>query len=73
MKNQDAEEYLKRVAVRLPEMYIRAAKDLPATVHCPECGNEQSVKPAHCLQYGWPKCCGSTMRLLSEEVPEDCP
>ena len=75
MKNQEAEENLKRIADRMPEMYIRTAKDLPVTVHCPECGNEQSVKPAHYLQYGWPKCCGGTMRLgdKPKPIPVACP
>lgn len=34
-------------------------------VWCHTCGRTQRVDPVHCLQHGWPKCCGSTMSIDS--------
>lgn len=32
-------------------------------VWCRHCGRSQSVKAAHALAAGWPKCCGFTMTI----------
>jgi hypothetical protein len=32
---------------------------------CRLCGRTQYARPAECLQYGWPKCCGCTMTIDS--------
>lgn len=37
-------------------------------VKCRYCGKITKVDSAHCLHYGWPKCCGKTMTL---QEPED--
>jgi hypothetical protein len=34
-------------------------------VQCPACGAQETVDSAACLQSGWPKCCGATMRLVT--------
>jgi hypothetical protein len=33
-------------------------------VRCEECGREQTVDVADCLNHGWPMCHGLTMTLL---------
>jgi hypothetical protein len=35
-----------------------------SSVQCKTCGKSESVDFAHCLQHGWPECCGKTMTLL---------
>lgn len=37
-----------------------------ATIRCEQCGKSQQVDGAKCLADGWPKCCGYTMRLVTE-------
>ena len=36
-------------------------------VWCTTCGRSEKVSSAHCLQNGWPKCCGYTMTIDSPE------
>ena len=36
---------------------------MDSAVRCERCGNEALVNFSHCLQHGWPKCCGTTMVL----------
>lgn len=36
-------------------------------VWCRSCGRAEKVNPGHCLQRGWPKCCGYTMTIDSPE------
>ena len=52
-----------QITEQLPSMYDEMSAGMPNVVHCRTCGREQSVDPAACLRYGWPKCCGATMRL----------
>jgi len=35
-------------------------------VRCIHCGKEQTVDFGFCLGKGWPKCCGYTMRLMTQ-------
>ena len=35
------------------------------TVECLTCGKQQKVNFGECLHSGWPKCHGSTMRLIT--------
>lgn len=42
---------------------------LVSHLECMECGRKQQMKKGEFgvnLQYGWPKCCGYTMRLFSK-------
>ena len=34
-------------------------------VKCTICGKELKVDSTKCLKYGWPECCGYTMKLQS--------
>ena len=40
-------------------------------VRCGNCGRERKVDSATCLRFGWPKCCGYTMQLVSEPEKGD--
>ena len=47
--------------------YQKLADEIPqikrGKVWCRQCGREQDVSGANCLQNGWPKCCGYTMTI----------
>lgn len=51
------------ITKRVLGIHEAAAKHLPNTVHCQECGRTQAVDPAECLRTGWPTCCTQTMNL----------
>lgn len=48
-------------------LYERLANANPklsrGKVWCRTCRRSESVNTAHCLQNGWPKCCGYTMTI----------
>ncbi len=52
-------------------MYDEMANSHPSLkrgqVWCLKCGRTESVKSSHCLQHGWPECCGETMTIDSPE------
>jgi hypothetical protein len=53
-------------AIKIPitaQFYQELAAALPTECQCAQCGFVLKVNPAHCLQRGWPKCCGQTMTL----------
>ena len=36
-------------------------------VWCVKCGATRKVDSAHCMEHGWPQCCGETMTINSPE------
>ena len=52
-------------------LYELLAKSHPSIergkVWCKSCDLASIVNPAHCLQHGWPKCCGETMTIDSPQ------
>jgi hypothetical protein len=44
-----------------------AAEIVHGQVQCKKCGATAKVDGAWCLRNGWPKCCGYTMGLVSDE------
>jgi hypothetical protein len=51
----------------LRRIYAELAASTPqlaaGLVSCVACGREERVDSAHCLEHGWPICCGRTMSL----------
>lgn len=51
----------------MTDLYEKLATSHPdlvaGDVCCTECGKTAKVDSKECLQNGWPKCCGYTMRL----------
>lgn len=43
-----------------------------ALVQCNICEQTRQVNFEHCLSYGWPKCCGETMKLQAHGVSRPC-
>lgn len=54
-------------AIAKGELHDRIADEVSKVagneVECDTCGRKQSVDISRCLRNGWPKCCGSTMKL----------
>lgn len=40
-------------------------------VKCMTCGNVEKVNFSYCLRNGWPKCCGYTMRLMTNPTEDE--
>ena len=55
---------MKHLHARLAQSHAHLAR---GRVWCRRCSATQAVDPAHCLQHGWPKCCGATMTIDSPE------
>ena len=59
----------------LTGLYGKMAAAHPALarglVRCETCKYERRVDSAWCLKNGWPKCCGYTMRLVSDTESPD--
>ena len=56
--------------IKLPDvkaMYADMAQSLGNRCQCTKCRRVVEVDPAECLRKGWPKCCGTTMRLLGKD------
>lgn len=55
----------------LQAVYLALSNAIPelrrGMVWCIKCGKTEIVSPAHCLEHGWPKCCGQTMTTDSPE------
>jgi len=57
---------------KLHENLKKSHPDLmEGNVYCTTCGLKRKVDSGICLQSGWPKCCGYTMRL--GEIPKEKP
>ena len=57
-------------------LYMTIANSHPSlkegVVKCQKCGKRLKVDSVYCLQFGWPKCCGYTMKLINEEGSNEC-
>lgn len=42
-----------------------------ARVKCTTCGREQTTDGTAAIQHGWPTCCGTTMRLVATNDPDE--
>jgi hypothetical protein len=49
---------------RANTVHDEIAKKIGNTVYCGECRRVETVNGAHCLRYGWPKCCGGMTMYL---------
>ena len=60
-------DILMKPPINLDEFYKSLSETNPGLkdgiVNCKICWRKEMVDSAHCLRYGWPKCCGQTMSL----------
>ena len=55
---------MKHLHARIAQSHAHLAR---GRVWCRTCQRSQAVDPVHCLQHGWPSCCGTTMTIDSPE------
>ena len=64
-------DYMRQIVINVFGIHQKIVNDVPALsrgiVWCHECGKQQKVDSAECLQCGCPKCCDQTMSIDSPE------